>query len=186
LSGQFTKISQSAFENIPREAGVLLKTFSLTKPDIKDADIICATTGGIEITCNPSIVDDGEDIDNCPKNAKELQRVDGWECGIKFTSVEASAEVIRLGLGVADVADGKITPRAELADTDFSDIWWVGDRGTNGLVAVRLINALSTGGYTLKTTKNGKGQTSVELTGYTSLTTPDMVPMEFYSMEVSA
>ena len=46
-------------------------------------------------------------------------------------------------------------------DTDFSDIWWVGDRSDGGLVAICLRNALSTGGFSLQTTKNGKGQIAV-------------------------
>ena len=44
-----------------------------------------------------------------------------------------------------------------------------------------LKNALSTGGFSLKTTKNGKGQISVELTGHVSISTQDAMPMEFYS-----
>ena len=49
------------------------------------------------------------------------------------------------------------------------------------LLAACLKNALSTGGFTLKTTKNGKGQVSVELTGHVSIEAQDVMPMEFYS-----
>lgn len=78
---------------------------------------------------------------------------------------------------------GKITPRADLAQTDFSDIWWVGDRADGGMVAVQLKNALSTGGFSLQTTKNGKGQISLTLTGHVSINAQDVVPMVFYSAE---
>ena len=47
-----------------------------------------------------------------------------------------------------------------LAQSDFSDLWWVGDRADGGMVAVQIKNALSTGGFSLKTTDNGKGQIS--------------------------
>lgn len=84
-------------------------------------------------------------------------------------------------------ADGKVTPRAQLDQGDFEDdLWWVGDRADGGLVAIRLINALSTGGFSLQTTKNGKGTFSLELTGHYSLSALSVVPMEFYSMEGAA
>lgn len=76
-----------------------------------------------------------------------------------------------------------VTPRAELDQTDFtSSIWWVGDRADGGLVAIELKNALSTGGFSLQTTKKGKGQFTLELTGHVSINAQDVVPMVFYSM----
>ena len=74
-----------------------------------------------------------------------------------------------------------IAPRRSLKQTDFADIWWVGDRADGGMVAICLKNALSTGGFTIQTTKNGKGQVSVELTGHVSIEDQDAMPMEFYS-----
>ena len=50
-------------------------------------------------------------------------------------------------------------------------------------MAIQLKNALSTGGFTIQTTKNGKGQVSVELTGHVSIDAQDVVPMVFYSIE---
>lgn len=123
---------------------------------------------------------------NCPNNTKELKHLDGWECTITTTALGTSPEAIKLALGAADI-DGtdstKITPRADLAQTDFSDIWWVGDRADGGMVAVQLKNALSTGGFSLQTTKNGKGQISLTLTGHVSINAQDVVPMVFYSAE---
>lgn len=113
----------------------------------------------------------------------EFKHLDGWECKFGFTSLGTSAESIRLALGAADIdpTTGKITPRRNVKLTDFSDIWWVGDRADGGMVAIRLINALSTGGFSLQTTKNGKGQVSMELTGHVSIKNQDTMPMEFYS-----
>lgn len=79
--------------------------------------------------------------------------------------------------------DYLITPRRHLSQSDFADLWWVGDRADGGLVAIQLKNALSTGGFSLQTTKAGKGQISCELTGHVSMTAQDVVPMVFYSME---
>lgn len=184
--GRFTKIPQSTFEELQLDAGVLLNAFDPSNPvEPADSAIICATTGGINATCVPTFSDLGEDVDNCPTNTKELKHLDSWECKMAFTSLGTSTENIRLALGAADInaTSGKITPRRDLEQTDFSDIWWVGDRADGGLVAIKLINALSTAGFSLQTTKSGKGQISVELTGHVSINAQNTMPMEFYSLD---
>lgn len=184
--GMFTVIPQSTFEEMQMDAGVLLNTFDPSSP-AKPADsaIICATTGGIQVTCAAEYSDLGEDVDNCPNNMKELKHLDSWDCGLEFTSLGTSTESIRLALGAADITaqSGKIVPRRNLEQTDFTDIWWVGDRADGGLVAVKLKNALSVDGFSLQTTKNGKGQVSVNLRGHVSISDQDTMPMEFYSIE---
>lgn len=186
MAGRFTVIPQSTFEEMQMDAGVLLKTFNPASPAVTDGNIICATTGGINASCTAEYSDLGEDVDNCPNNMKELKHLDGWSCTMSFTSLGTSPEAIKLSLGAADI-DGtdatKIVPRSELKQTDFSDIWWVGDRADGGFVAVQLKNALSTGGFTIQTTKNGKGQVTVELTGHVSINAQTVVPMVFYSVE---
>lgn len=183
----FTVITQDAFEELQVDVGVLLKTFNPAQPATPTSEtIITATTGGIEANCTPTFSDWGEDVDNCPPNMKELKHLDGWDCKLSTTALGTKPEVIKLALGVADVeaASGKITPRANLEQTDFSDsLWWVGDRADGGLVAIELKNALSTGGFSLKTTKNGKGQHSMEITGHVSINAQNVVPMVFYSIE---
>ena len=184
--GKFTKIPQSTFEELQLDAGVLLNTFDPSNPvEPADSAIICATTGGINATCVPTFSDLGEDVDNCPVNMKELKHLDSWECKMSFTSLGTSAANIRLALGAADIdaTSGKITPRRDLEQTDFSNVWWVGDRADGGLVAIKLSNALSTSGFSLQTTKSGKGQISVELTGHVSINAQDTMPMEFYSLD---
>lgn len=182
--GMFTVIPQDTFSSLQLDAGVLLKTFNPATPAApSDDDIICATTGGINVSCVPTYSDLGEDVDNCPVNMKELKHLDSWECKLSTTSLGTSPELIRLALGAADItaSSSKIVPRKDLEQTDFSDLWWVGDKADGGLVAVKLINALSTGGFTLQTTKNGKGQVSIELTGHVSMSAQNVMPMEFYS-----
>ena len=182
--GKFTVIPQDTFEGLQLEAGVLLKTFNPeTGVAPKDEDIICATTGGINPSCVPTYSDFAEDVDNAPNNLMEFKHLDGWECKMGFTSLGTSADSIRLALGAADIdaATGKITPRRSVKLTDFSDLWWVGDRADGGMVAIKLMNALSTGGFSLQTTKNGKGQVSMEITGHVSIKNQDVMPMEFYS-----
>lgn len=185
--GMFTAISQDAFDELQMDAGMLLKTFNPAQPAApSDADIITATTGGITVECVPTYSDFGEDIDNVMNGMKEMKHLDGWECRISTTALSTTPEAIKLSLGAADI-DGtntsKITPRRDLNQSDFSDIWWVGDKMDGGFVAVKLMNALSTGGFSLKTTKNGKGNLTLELTGHVSINAQQTMPMEFYSVE---
>lgn len=184
--GIATKISQNTFNELQTDAGVLLRSFNPLNPSISDGDIICATTGGINPVCTPTYSDWGDDVDNVPANMKELKHLDSWECTLGFTALNVTKESIRLSLGAADIDgdnDTKIVPRRNLKGTDFADIWWVGDRSDGGLVAVCLKNALSTSGFSLQTTKNGKGQIAVTLTGHISIEAQDTMPMEFYVLD---
>lgn len=182
--GKFTKIPQATFQGLQLDAGVLLKSFNpVTAAEPEDADIITATTGGIKVDCVPTYSDFGEDIDNVPVNMKELKHLDSWQCTMATTCVGTTPELIRYALGAADVSGNKITPRRDLKQTDFADIWWVGDRADGGMVAVKLINGLSTGGLSLQTSKNAKGQIGLTITGHVSINSQDVMPMEFYSAD---
>ena len=184
---RFTKVSETAFKEFQLEAGLILSNFDPNAAaDVQDSDIVCATTGGIEIGCKPTFTDYGSDLDNVPNNMLEFKEIDGWDCHIGFTALNVTPAVIQLALGAADVSGNKIAPRMEKVNTDAKDIWWVGDRADGGLVACCLKNALSTEGLTLKTTKNGKGNLSCTLTGHISIKAQDVVPMEFYVMEGEA
>ena len=178
-------IPADTFDNIQTGAGMLLWRFDPENPgDVKPEDIICATTGGVEVSCKANMSDMGEDVDNCPDGLLELQHVDGWECSISTTSLAANAESIQFALGVADVEDRegykKIIPRRSLKMTDAKDIWWAGPKANGGAVAACLKNALSSDGYSLKTEKNNKGQTSITIKGHPTVKTQTEVPMEYY------
>ena len=183
--GVYTVIPQNTFDGLQMDAGILLTSFDPASPSVVDSYIVCATTGGIQVSCVPTYSDLGEDVDNCPNNMKELKHLDSWECTMAFTSLGTSAENIKLALGAADITaqTSKIAPRRSLDQDDFNDLWWVGDKADGGFVAVKLINALSTGGFSLQTTKNGKGQISVTLTGHVSINDQNTMPMEFYSID---
>ena len=183
----FVKVSESAFKEMQLEAGLILNTFDPSgATDVEDADIVCATTGGINIVCKPTFTDYGSDIDNVPDNMLEFKEIEGWDCSLGFTALNASASVIKMALCAADVKDNKITPRNDLTEADAKDVWWVGKRADGGFVACCLKNSLSTDGLSLKTTKNGKGQLACTLTGHVSIKAQDVGPMEFYVQEGAA
>jgi hypothetical protein len=77
-------------------------------------------------------------------------------------------------------------PRRDLKQSDFKDVWWVGDKANGGAYAIKLKNALSTGGLSIQSTKNGKGTNAMTLTGHFSLDNQDDVPMEIYDIEIDS
>lgn len=186
---KYTKIPETTFQNIQLNAGVLLSSFTPSSATVSDEAIIGATTGGINFTATPAYIDFGEDIDNCPKNMKELKKLDSWEvkCSGTFVTIDtASAKSL---IGAADIGTSdttKVTPRNDIAQADFSDIWIVGDYSdkngaTNGgFVAIHMMNALSTGGFQIQTADKAKGQFAFEYTAHYSMSAQDTVPFEVY------
>lgn len=183
----FNKISSRTFAELQLGAGLLLSSFDPTgDPGFEDDDIICATTGGIQISVVPTITDLGADIDNCPENTAELMKIDKWDVSISTTALALSGDFIKFALGAASDTGEKIVPRG-IQMTDFKgELWWVGEVGAGGYCAIKLTNALSTGGFSLQTEKNGKGKVSVTITAHPSLDDPDTVPVEFYATNSGA
>ena len=186
MAGKFTVIPKNTFDALQLDAGVLLNKFDPANPVApQDEDIICATTGGVNPSCVPTFSDLGADVDNVPADMKELKHLDSWACVISTTGLGTSPELIRMSLGCADIDSetSAIVPRANLEQEDFRDLWWVGDKANGGLVAVQLKNALSTGGFSLQSTKNGKGTIALTITGHVSLENQKEMPMVFYSLD---
>ena len=183
---KYTKIPETAFKNLQLNAGVLLSTFSPESATVANESIIGATTGGVNFTATPTFSDQGEDIDNCPKNMKELKKLDAWEISLSGTYVTVDANAVKALVGAADVSGNKITPRNDLKLTDFTDVWWVGDYSdqngeTNGgFVAIHMMNALSTGGFAIQSSDNGKGNFAFTYTAHYSMSAQDTVPFEVY------
>ena len=186
---KFTKIPSDAFQKLQINAGILTTDFTPATGTIGEAGQIGATTGGVNFTATPTYSDFGEDIDNCPKNMKELKRLDSWEVKMTGTFVNADTAIAKRLCGAADIGTPdttKVTPRNDLKDADFADIWLVGDYSdkngeTNGgFIAIKLLNALSTGGFQLQTADKAKGQFAFEFTGHYSMSAQDTVPFEIY------
>ena len=183
---KYTKIPETAFQNLQLNAGVLLSAFDPVTATVANESIIGATTGGVNFTATPTFSDYGEDIDNCPKNMKELKKLDYWDINMSGTYVTVDANAVKALVGAADVSGNKITPRNDLKLTDFTDVWWVGDYSdqngeTNGgFVAIHMMNALSTGGFAIQSNDNGKGNFAFTYAAHYSMSAQDTVPFEVY------
>ena len=183
---KYTKIPETTFQNLQLNAGVLLSAFNPESATVTNESIIGATTGGVNFTATPTFSDYGEDIDNCPKNMKELKKLDSWEISLSGTYVTVDANAVKALVGAADLSGNKITPRNDLKLTDFTDVWWVGDYSdqngekNGGFVAIHMMNALSTGGFAIQSSDNGKGNFAFTYTAHYSMDAQDTVPFEVY------
>lgn len=181
-----TKVSADAAQNMQVDAGILLNTFDVTNPvEPADTDIICATSGDFNITCQPETEDFFEDVNNAPNGTMEGKRITGWNCGLTVNCLEVTEDTLVLGLGAADVGtDGGINPRRQYKLTDFKGMYWLGDMvDEDKVLCVVMDNTVSTDGLSMTTTKNGKGQIALTLTPHASLANTDKVPMAFYILE---
>lgn len=187
---KYTKIAADTFKKLQLNAGMLCTSFIPTTAEVDDANILAATSGGVNFTATPSFTDFGEDIDNCPKNTMELKRLDSWEVKISGTAVTVDTKTAKSFIGLADISTTKVTPRNDLKTDDFADLWWVGDYsdvnadGSSttkaGFIAIHMMNALSTGGFQLQTADKEKGTFSFEYTAHYSMSAQDTVPFEVY------
>ena len=184
---KYTQIPATAFQNIQLNAGILVDNFTPATGAI--GNLIGATTGGVNFTDTPEYQDFGDDIDNCPKNMMELKVLDNHEVKMSGTFVTVTASTVKKLAAVADVDAGDsthIVPRNDVLLTDYENLWWIGDysdvnTGENaGFIAIKLMNALNTGGFKIQSSDKGKGQFAFEFTGHYSMSAQNTVPYEIY------
>lgn len=190
---KFTQIPSDTFKKLQLNAGILTTDFNPSTGELTASKIIGATSGGVSFEATPEYTDFGEDIDNCPKNTKELKKTDSWEVVMSGSYVTMDTAIAKSMIGTADIDESdeaKVVPRNEVNQDDFKDIWWVGDYsdvnndgesvGKAGFIAIHLINALSTGGFKIQSGDKAKGTFEFEYTGHYSMGDIDKVPFEVY------
>lgn len=184
---KFTKMPEDAFEKLQLNAGILVDTFTPGTGEI--GNIIGATTGGVQFATNPTYSDFGEDVDNCPANMKELKHLDSMDPTMSGTFLTCTTAIVKDLVAAADVDatdTTKVIPRSEIKQTDFKEVWWIGDysdvnTGNNaGFIAIHLLNALNQAGFSIQSGKNAKGQMSFEYHGHYSMDAQETVPFEIY------
>lgn len=196
---KFTQIPTDTFKKLQLGAGILTTDFNPATGELTASNIIGATSGGVSFEATPTFSDFGEDIDNCPKNTKELKKLDSWEAKMSGSFVTMDTNVATSVIGTAAVASdnqNKVVPRNSVDAKDFKDIWWVGDysdvnedgttTGKAGFIAIKLIDALSTGGFKIQSGDKAKGTFEFEYTGHYSIKDIDIVPFELYIKAGSA
>lgn len=184
---KYTQVASDIFEKLQLNAGIIVDEFTPATGTI--GNILGATSGGVQFNSNPSYEDFGEDVDNVPANTKEMKRIIGFDPTMSGTFLTCTSAVIKslVASGDIDATDEtKVVPRSELKDSDFEELWWIGDysdvnTGTDaGFLAIHLINALNTSGFQIQSGKNAKGQMSFEYHAHYTIDDVDEVPFEIY------
>lgn len=183
----FSKISPTTFKDIQTGAGILVDEFDpATK---KFGHILGSTSGGINVKDAITTSDLGDDIDNCPKNMKELMQLDGHNVTASCSFATMSEELAVMAAAASDIDPedpSHIILRNDFEDRDFKNIWWLGDYGDvntgddAGFIAIHLMNAINTGGFSIQTQDRQKGKFDVTFTACYSMDDPDRVPFELF------
>lgn len=184
---KYTQIPATTWEQLQLNAGIIVDAFTPSTGTV--GNILGATSGGFSFATNPNYVDFGEDVDNVPANTMQLKRIMGYDPVISGTFLTVTPALAKQLIGGADI-DGtdtsKVVPASELAESDFDDVWVIGDYSDKntgasaGFIAIHLMNALNTAGLQLQTTKDGKGQFAFEFHAHYDIEDIDTVPFEVY------
>lgn len=180
---QWNRVSEDAFNNFAYDAGILVKNFdptSFTPPT--DEDILCTTSGNITASMTATMSNLGDDVNGIHGQFKELEILESWAATIGFTALEVNASQLKMALGAADLTtDGHgVKPRMFLRSSDFTNIALILFKIGGGMTAVVLSNALSTGGVSITTSKSGKANLAVTMTGFQSINAQSEAAMTFY------
>ena len=181
---KFTKIPVNTFQNLVLNAGVVCKNFDVNSGEFSNQ--IGATSGGSQFNAAPSFSDFGDDVDNCPKNMKEMKHLDTWDVSLAGTLLTIDMETAKLLVAACDTSGNKLIPRRDLKASDFNDLWFVCDYSDEnegpdaGFIAIHILNALNTGGFSLQSQNNGKATLSFNFTAHVSIDAQDVVPFEIY------
>lgn len=184
---KYTQIPADTFEKIQLNAGIVATGFNPATGAV--SGVLGGTTGGMQFTAQTNYTDFGDDIDNCPKNMKELKKIESIDVSLAGTLVTIDATGAKRLMSSADIDSNDSThiiPRNEVLAGDFNDIWWIGDysdvnTGENaGFCAIHIMNALNTGGFQIKSADKGKGNFAFTFTGHYSMNAQDTVPYEVY------
>lgn len=191
IAGSYTLVDTNALNDLELGAGVLVENWSVDDPEITASEVMAVTTGGITVNIMPTIEDFGSDVDNCPENTAELAYISKYDASITTTLLDVGNDsnmAFVIGSATKSGSGNKtIQPTYELTrtgtGTNFKSITWIGDLADGRAVAVKLTRALSTGGLSLKTTKDEKGSTSVTITAFNTISSPTTVPVTVYIFE---
>ena len=190
---KFTRIPSDTFQKLQMNAGILARSFDPATEEV--TGLLGATTGGFNFQAQPSYIDLGDDVDNCPKNTMELKILDDIQATASGTFITIDPSLARDLAGAADIDANDAThiiPRNDLKGSDFKDLWWIGDysdvnTGANaGYCAIHLKNTLNTNGFQIQSTDKGKGQFAFSYLAHYSINDPDNVPYEIYVASSSA
>ena len=102
--------------------------------------------------------------------------------GTLLTLDPATAKALVAAADVDGTDTTKVIPRSQLQNSDFVDIWWVGDYSdvntgaSAGFIAIHIEDALNVTGLQLQSGKNAKTQFPFEFHGHYDIEDEDQEP----------
>lgn len=187
MRGKYTQVPADTFEKLVMNAGIMAKGFNPATGVV--SGLMGATSGGLTFEATSEFQDFGDDVDNLPKNTKEMKQITDTTAHVSGTLLTLDAETARSLMAAADIDDNDAThivPRMNLKPSDFVDIWIIADYSDEntgadaGYVAIHMINALNTGGFKLTTGDRAKGQFAFDYMAHFTMDDPEMIPFEVY------
>lgn len=182
---KYVKVPESTFSDLIKDAGIVLKDFDIENLTYKDADFLCATSGGISIKSSVEMIDNGEDVDNVKKNTKELAELKSRTHEVSFTSITANKDMLKKLNVAADWNEDetKLRLRNYLESGDFTPLWIVYGKANGGALVAHYPDLLATGGLDFKSANDGKGTFTCSFTAYSSLLDQDLDAVEYYMFD---
>lgn len=181
------KIRESTFNEMQKEAGLVLTYFDFDNPydEPETQNILATTDGGLHLKHETPMIDLGDGVDNCPTGLKELMEKDQDNISLEFTSITFNPENIVMSVGAADAAlkstgATHIYPRKTLKSRDFKDIICLFPMTGGGMCGAKLSNALTSNGLDITTAKGEHGKNSVTLVPHASIYAQNVIPIEYY------
>jgi hypothetical protein len=194
-----TGFTADAADNFIFDSGVLFK--NVTNPASGDysaltkENFIGATTGGVEFTAAPSLIDLFEDVDGAYGKFKGGDVIETWEISLSTSLLEATSKNLAMAIGPADITDntdmtggGKtITPSNCIEDKHYATniCLFVTKKGYDKPVVIEMTNVINGNGFSLTTNSKNKGTIEVELSPRFDLANPDVVPFKIHLPEVT-
>lgn len=181
----YKQIKPTTLEELTMNVFMLVSSFDPATFDfqtgIAGSTILASTTGGVTFTDAPEYTDFGEDIDNCPKNCMELKHKEDGEITLSGNLVTLNKQLVKMNIGAATIEGNKITPNADLRQSDFMDeLWGLADWGAGGLLAIKMKRVLNTSGFSIATTDKNKAQIAFTYTCHKTIKNQKDPPYEVY------
>lgn len=194
---RYTKMNPNGFKSMAWDAGIIVNDFDPKTGEIDPEDIQWETTGENNFSATRDLTDMGAEINNCPENTMQLQKAQPWQAQLTGTAVSVTAAAIAKFLGNADANNSEsdlinVVPRGELLISDFAGKWLIvnysefnGEKN-GGFIAIHLLNALSTDGFSGQFGKNANGKYPYTLKAFYDMADMTKVPFEIYVSSGSA
>lgn len=170
-------VKTETLEHIEFEAGLILtRRFNSFSTFNKEADVLCATTGGIKV--NIAQIKQVVKFDGVLDNTAGVERIVGWTGSIQFSTKEVDAEKVKLALGYAELRSNKITLKQGVVPaTEYQDFYVLGKLGDGTWRQICISKAMNVNG--LQETRNDKGETEIafDLQAHYGIETQDTAPI---------